>query len=516
MFVAFSRLAYEGTASVRYFADKRGNKMTATTAIVPVFTHFIPIMFLVFMMTDIFWRNPRRTEHRLACGIILSCLSMFMEEFVRHYLPVEYSPIMTAAWFSTSGIMITGLGLHLFVKLARVEHKFPKFVYPYLFYLPVVLVFINLLFNDQMISGSGFREAGIWKLPEFNTAYYVAMLGSNVYNVFYVIILSMGKKQAHTREQKEIYNQLIAGVIVTAVFNLGPGMIDFNGLLPPYPYIYGTVAWCILLRHTMLKYDFLNYVDKRYERLFNLSPAAIMLVDMRGRIKEANPGARRMFDELGIKPESSNFFSVLDEEIKKRIAAHEEIRNFETVIRNGGKRMDALIDGDYVMVEYEPYLIFIVRDITLQKEDQRKIAFLAYHDTLTRLPNRTYFFEKFDEALNEAKLNEKNWESPSSISTISRRSTTITAISSATRPLCTLPTISAACSPRRKWPSGLAGTNLRYCSPALILPSRLSKSSTNSAACLRKTGSRPATNPLRSASVWASASSPTTAKTGWR
>src|SRR5690606_28665449 len=50
-------------------------------------------------------------------------------------------------------------------------------------------------------------------------------------------------------------------------------------------------------------------------------------------------------------------------------------------------------------------LILIVRDITLEKENQRKIAFLAYHDTLTNLPNRRVFYEKFEEVLDHAKVN---------------------------------------------------------------------------------------------------------------
>ncbi|RIE04734.1 GGDEF domain-containing protein [Cohnella faecalis] len=54
------------------------------------------------------------------------------------------------------------------------------------------------------------------------------------------------------------------------------------------------------------------------------------------------------------------------------------------------------------MVEYQPHLILIVRDVTAQKENQREITFLAYHDPLTRLPNRRYFYEKLEAALKDA------------------------------------------------------------------------------------------------------------------
>ncbi|SDD78312.1 diguanylate cyclase (GGDEF) domain-containing protein [Paenibacillus sp. UNCCL117] len=58
-----------------------------------------------------------------------------------------------------------------------------------------------------------------------------------------------------------------------------------------------------------------------------------------------------------------------------------------------------LIDGDYVTVDNEPHAILIIRNITLQKESQRQISFLAYHDPLTRLPNRRYFYEKLTDAI---------------------------------------------------------------------------------------------------------------------
>jgi diguanylate cyclase (GGDEF)-like protein len=64
--------------------------------------------------------------------------------------------------------------------------------------------------------------------------------------------------------------------------------------------------------------------------------------------------------------------------------------------------VEVLIDGDYVSVDNEPHMILIVRDVTGQKESQEEIRFLAYHDPLTRLLNRRYFYEKLNEAIQEA------------------------------------------------------------------------------------------------------------------
>jgi len=140
--------------------------MSLAVSVAPLVTHFVPIVYFVYILMDVLSRSRKRTEYLLVGGIIACCLSMFLEEFVRHYLPIEYSPIITAAWFSVSGITIVGLGLHLFVKLTNIEHRFPKFIYPWLFYLPTALVILNLFLNDEMVSGSAFQQAGIWKMPQ--------------------------------------------------------------------------------------------------------------------------------------------------------------------------------------------------------------------------------------------------------------------------------------------------------------------------------------------------------------
>lgn len=374
--------------------------MTLAASVAPLVTHFVPIVYFVYMLSDVLTRSRKKTEYLLVSGIIACCLSMFLEEFVRHYLPIAYSPIITATWFSVSGITIVGLGLHFFVKLTNLEHKFPKYVYPYLFYLPTVLVVINLFVSDQMVSGSAFHQTGIWKLPVYNTAYYIAMFGSNVFNVFYLLILWRGIVNTGQQELREIYRHLIFGVLVTVFFNLVIGTIDFKGYLPPYPYIYGTFLWCVLLRHTMKKYEFLNHAEVRFEKMFNMSPAAIVLTDLDGHVREANPAAKQLFESLNIRHES--IAPLLQGELLHRIENKLPIQDVALSMASGDSQVELLIDGDYVSVEYMPHLILIIRDITAQVASQRELVFMAYHDMLTKLPNRKHFFEKLNQALIDA------------------------------------------------------------------------------------------------------------------
>lgn len=374
--------------------------MTLAASIVPLLTHLVPIVYFIYMLMDMLSRNRKKTEYLLVSGIIACCLSLFLEEFVRHYLPIDYSPMITSAWFSVSGITIVGLGMHLFVKLTNLAHNLPKYVYPYLFYLPTLLVVINLFVNDEMVSGSAFYHVGIWKMPVYNVAYYIAMIGSNVFNVIYILILWRGSVNTGQRELREIYRQLIYGVLVTFSFNLTIGIIDFKGYLPPYPYIYGTLLWCVILRQTMKKYEFLNHVEHRFEKLFSMNPAAIVLIDLDGHVREANPAARKLFEALNISRE--NIATLLQGELLHRIRNHMSIQGVAMSVASGDSQIELVIDGDYVSVEYMSHLILIMRDVTVQMADQRELVFMAYHDMLTKLPNRKHFLEQLNKALIDA------------------------------------------------------------------------------------------------------------------
>ena len=380
--------------------QKRCERMSLYSVILPLFTHVLPMLFFIFMGVDVWMRNPHKTEHRLVGITALCFVLLFLEEYVRHQLPIAYSPWLSSVWFSSVGIAVPLLAWHLFVKIAQWDRRMPKYVYPYVFYLPMLLPLVNIALNDRMISATEFTQQGIWKVPVFNAPYYIALLASLLVNVLMLVPLLLGRRAAVSREHREIFNYLILGVSVSAGWVAVFGLINFQGHLPPYPYLYGEIFWCAILRHTMKRYDFMTFSDKRYEKLFNLNPAAIVLMDLQGQVKEANPSARQLFESIA--EDDRNVLSLLTEDVRRRIERQEAIQHVEMPIGRDGEQREVLIDGDYLSVEYEPHLLLIMRDITLQKRDQREIMFLAYHDSLTRLPNRRYFHLKLEEAIRDA------------------------------------------------------------------------------------------------------------------
>lgn len=379
--------------------------MELNDALILLFTHGIPILFFAYMATDVLLRNQRKTEHILLSLIAICYLLLFAEEYIRNQVAIEYSPILSSLWLSSVGIMIPGLGFHFLVKLTRLDTRMPRFVYPYIFYLPLIFVIINLLTGAELISALQFEQIGMWKLPVYNTGYFVAMTVAIVNNFLFLIPLFIAKSISHTQEQRSIYNLLMIGIVVAIIWHAIFGYINFGDKLPPYPYLYSGIIWCYFLRITMNRHDFLTLYDKRFEKLFHMNPNAILLIDSRKEIKNANPSAVQLFQSLQL--EFVQLFDLLDTEIKQRIQNKVAISQYETEIVHANKRTVLLIDSDYVLVDNEIHMLFIMRDITLQKKHQEEIQFLAYYDPLTRLPNRRYFYEKLDLALQTSEQNQE-------------------------------------------------------------------------------------------------------------
>jgi PAS domain-containing protein len=333
--------------------------MSTSEVWVFLFAYLLPILFFVYMGTDVMLRNSRKTEHRLLCITAGVYILLFVEEYIRHQLPISYGPTLVALWFSNAGILMPGLGFHFLAKFSGIDKRMPRYLYPAIFYLPILIIPINVWSSKEIISSSEFIQVGVWKYPIYNMEYYIALTVSVLVSSLYLVVLYKGKATASTREHKAIFHLLIFAVIVCTCWHVIFGYFQFEHL-PPYPYIYGGLIWCFILRLAMVRFDFLNFATKRYEKLFNLNPAAIILVDQSGLIREANPSARQLFDHIDL--DQTPFDKLIMEHVwQDNIRSSREIKDFETSIYKKNVRLDVLIDGDIITVDNEPHMFIINR-----------------------------------------------------------------------------------------------------------------------------------------------------------
>ena len=385
-------------------ADCGGDKPLSPSEVwIPIVCYWIPIVFFFYMGIDVFLRNPKKLEHILVSLTILCYLLLFLEEYIRFMLPMAYSPVLASIWFANIGVIIPGLGFHLLARLIGLDKRLPKPWFPYLFHVLLLAIPATLISHQELISAQEFVMRGVWKWPVANAAYYGTLTASLVLSLIPIILLRIvRKKNSHAvyREHNGILRLLEYGSLLTFAWVAVFGYFRFGEVLPPYPYLYAGLIWCFVLRLAMKKYEFLNHAHHRYEKLFQLNPRPILLVSLTGQVKEANPSARGMFSQINLKEASLDALG--GEQLTEKLREHAELGEFESVLRNGDQSIEALISGDYVTVNHEPHAILLIRDDGARNEYLRRIAFMAYHDPLTELPNRRHFYDRLTQAIADA------------------------------------------------------------------------------------------------------------------
>ncbi|MGB0867039.1 MAG: diguanylate cyclase domain-containing protein, partial [Granulosicoccaceae bacterium] len=143
------------------------------------------------------------------------------------------------------------------------------------------------------------------------------------------------------------------------------------------------------------------------QRLLALEPDALLWIGAKGQIIDAHPGqgaCQELFSRssIGLKvkdtlpePFSALLLSILNGCNRRQISVKEiswQDRSFEVSSRH------ATEGGLQVMI----------RDITLYKAAENTMRELAYHDGLTGLPNRSFFKQNFEAAIETARHNGKH------------------------------------------------------------------------------------------------------------
>jgi diguanylate cyclase (GGDEF)-like protein/PAS domain S-box-containing protein len=157
----------------------------------------------------------------------------------------------------------------------------------------------------------------------------------------------------------------------------------------------------------------LDKANQTLSVLIQASPLAIFVLDTEGNVSLWNPAAREMFgwDESEVfnrpfplvqKGREEAFRTAFDDALRGKLTTDYETRQQKK-------------DGSPIDINVWTAALFnaqgeingimaIVADITERKQSEAKINYLAYHDTLTGLPNRVSFEERLVEAVAHAKV----------------------------------------------------------------------------------------------------------------
>ncbi len=173
-----------------------------------------------------------------------------------------------------------------------------------------------------------------------------------------------------------------------------------------------------LIRAQYKQYNRLATSAATVDAALNNIVQGVMMFDANARLIVCN---QRYLDMYGLSRDIVKPGTTLEEIVKHRTAiggfeiqsAEEYVSDFFAAIGRGTafSRTANLRDGRIIHVVIQPIegggWVTTHEDVTEAKRAEEQIAYLAYHDPLTGLPNRKLFYEQLEQALNRVQRGER-------------------------------------------------------------------------------------------------------------
>ncbi|WP_276356866.1 sensor domain-containing diguanylate cyclase [Cohnella caldifontis] len=369
---------------------------------------FVPFLFLFYTGAEVLLRDPRNRLHRLTMGLMFSFSLLFLGDYFGQMFPLE-DAAMGFRFKLAGGFFIMTFGLYFFRALSKPSGQ------PIWFHLCALLPLTGLAplivylpgCDLDVLSGPYFRSEQHG--PKLLLLVYVCSLYSMTW---YLAMVWMAYRKSRSsdssRRESDRIRLILRGVVICCAWVLIALALDepLREHVPMFPQTalnsFAVVAFALFIRHAMVNYDFLSTSSKKYQMLFDWSSNGIFLLDHQGRMVEINPTAARM---LGYSEGDKSWKGILLDdmvtlmdksqyEIFARSIRNRQPLELESRIRNrSGREMIVETKMDYIEVEGHFWRFITNKDITQQKETERKLTELAYQDSLTGLLNRRRFME---------------------------------------------------------------------------------------------------------------------------
>ncbi|MDZ7836114.1 MAG: diguanylate cyclase [Alkalibacterium sp.] len=141
--------------------------------------------------------------------------------------------------------------------------------------------------------------------------------------------------------------------------------------------------------------------EERYKSLFSNHPDAVFSLDLKGHVISVNKKGAELAGVAREKLISRSVMPFIDDEHKEQVrenfykTRNGSSQHYQFTITNSfGRLLYISVTHIPIMVKEELVGVFaIAQDITQNKLNEQRIHYLAYHDPLTNLANRTHFEE---------------------------------------------------------------------------------------------------------------------------
>lgn len=152
--------------------------------------------------------------------------------------------------------------------------------------------------------------------------------------------------------------------------------------------------------------------ELRFQRLVELSPLAIMLLERDGRIIDINRAAKQLLRPETEMGNNLTLYDYIDAESAAEIMGALNEAQLETPVNvvitlaRGGSNITVEIDANLFTISGEPVIQVFMKDVSEAREMVKRMSYLATHDALTGLINRREFEVRLGQAITSARKGE--------------------------------------------------------------------------------------------------------------
>jgi diguanylate cyclase (GGDEF)-like protein/PAS domain S-box-containing protein len=364
-----------------------------------------------------------RLDKRSRMNILFLTLNilLFIWSFATALYISAQSELASAIWYRISSVgsyLFIGSALHFFLFFTK-QQKFLNRWWKYLIlYFPsIFFAFIELAF-DFYSEGYVPGQYGWVVIARTNSIWFVTSL---VYIIGYIVACVMlsarfGKTAESIREKNQArvlhYTAAISLVIGLIILVVSTVLVsDLPDITP-----FSGAIWSIGIYYAIAKYKLLlltpSYIA---ENLYKTIADSVILANPYGEIININPEAQRLLGYSESELVGASLEKIFCAESRSENNISEllnqcPVRGAETyMVTKTNEKTPVILSISECSDQYQTRLGFVLasKDVTEYKKAEEKIQYLATHDSLTGLPNRSMFTQLLEHAILSAKRNNK-------------------------------------------------------------------------------------------------------------
>lgn len=358
--------------------------------------------------------NPRAALNRVFFAI---CVSFAFWSFGYTFLPGAATTHEAFFWFKVSAVgwtLAPALLLHFCILLVKKESWLSRpWVHPVI-YFPAVYFLLRSWFGEMGVVdfvSTPFGWSDLYGPTTPGYAAYLVYFPAFILVGLYLVVRIAGRSEFMS-ERRQAQIIVLTGLPVLAAVAASGILLPRMGIRNP-PEIAHLIAiiWTLIIWNSVTKY-----------KLMVMSPAAVapnilatmadavVLLGRDHRIVTCNEAARRLFGNTSKRLETMKVAELLGDH---DVDSAEELESF--LLRDGStleisfSREEAeervlRVSTSQVKDYYDQPMgeVLVFRDVSAEKKAESDLRYMATHDSLTDLPNRSLLQDRLERALNRA------------------------------------------------------------------------------------------------------------------